>query len=69
MSTVTVTFAGGSDTFELKYQVKDLAEYEVGVANGSHDKIMSSSWQLIRGHIGEGYRYVSTAVDGVVQVG
>jgi hypothetical protein len=69
MSKVTVRFesADASGTHELSYDVKDLAGYQRAVATGQHGRIIANSDSLIRGHIGEDFRHVSTVVDGVVQ--
>jgi hypothetical protein len=69
MSKVTVRFesADASGTHELSYDVKDLAGYQRAVASGQHGRIVANSDTIIRGHIGEDFRLVSTTGDGVVQ--
>jgi hypothetical protein len=64
---VTFTSADGKTETSVRYPVNDLADYQAGVANGQHAKILAECMPMMRNELGDGVRYVSIAVDGALQ--
>ena len=64
---MTFKCADGAVQTARKCEVHDLDDYLDGVANGTHGRIVKQMTSSIRNELGFYARYVSTAVDGVLQ--
>lgn len=65
---VTFEAADGSNQEAIRWEVRDVADYEGSVANGMHDRIIEALTPMVRGMLGtDDVRVISTTVDCIPQ--